>query len=287
LIYVDTSVIVAALDPTDPRREKARKALELHDNKVVSELVIAELASMLARQRRVLVSIRDKLGVDDHMASIAIILYILKRFNLKYTSVRGFSTTLFGKIYNPMAYAIEPTEKLRLKTLDLLHLAYIKAIREQGLWIHALLTADTDFKDIEKDLQESLGVTIDLLTPLPFQSPPHLLMWEDPRSCYILLSTLLSIKRFIDSPSTQTNISHLGHLESQNSACTSMVIDFIDINLFWIVLLLDPQGCYNIPVASRDFHLPHRDMDIPMGSLVAVEPSGKGLPSMLKNPKPF
>jgi predicted nucleic acid-binding protein len=98
---VDTSVIVVALDSTDPRREKARKALELHDNKVVSELVIAELASMLARQRRVLVSIRDKLGVDDHMASIAIILYILKRFNLKYTSVRGFSTTLFGKIYNP------------------------------------------------------------------------------------------------------------------------------------------------------------------------------------------
>jgi hypothetical protein len=31
-----------------------------------------------------------------------------------------------------MAYAIEPTEKLRLKTLDLLHLAYIKAIRERA-----------------------------------------------------------------------------------------------------------------------------------------------------------
>ena len=33
MIYVDTSVIVAALDPTDPRREKARKALELHDKR--------------------------------------------------------------------------------------------------------------------------------------------------------------------------------------------------------------------------------------------------------------
>jgi hypothetical protein len=41
------------------------------------------------------------------------------------------------------------------------------------------------------------------------------------------------------------------------------------------------------PVASRDFHLPHRDLGISMGSLVAVEPSGMGLPSMLKNPKPF
>jgi hypothetical protein len=72
-----------------------------------------------------------------------------------------------------MAYAIELTEKLRLKTLDLLHLAYIKAIREQGLWIRTLLTADTDFKDIENDLQESLGVTIDLSTPsLSISTPP-------------------------------------------------------------------------------------------------------------------
>jgi hypothetical protein len=34
-------------------------------------------------------------------------------------------------------------------------------------------------------------------------------------------------------------------------------------------------------VASRDLHLPHRVLDIPMGSWVAVEPSGKGLPSIL------
>ena len=59
----------------------------------------------------------------------------------------------------------------------------------------------------------------------------------------------------------------------------------IDIHLFWIVLLLDPQGFS--PVASGDFHLPQRDLGISMGSLVAVEPSGTGLPSRLKNPKPF
>jgi len=40
---------------------------------------------------------------------------------------------------------------------------------------------------------------------------------------------------------------------------------------------------------SRDLHLPHRVLDIPMGSWVAVEPSGKGLPSRagIENPKPF
>jgi hypothetical protein len=61
----------------------------------------------------------------------------------------------------------------------------------------------------------------------------------------------------------------------------------IDINLFWIVLLLDPQGCYSIPVVIGGFHLPHRDLGISMGSWVAVEPSGMGLPSTLGSPKPF
>jgi len=41
------------------------------------------------------------------------------------------------------------------------------------------------------------------------------------------------------------------------------------------------------PVASRDFHLPQRDLGISMGSLVAVEPSGMGLPSRVETPKPF
>ena len=54
MIYVDTSVIVAALDPSDPRREEAKKTLELHDDKVVSELVVAELASVLTKQHKVL-----------------------------------------------------------------------------------------------------------------------------------------------------------------------------------------------------------------------------------------
>ncbi len=118
---------------------------------------------MLARQHRVLIDVRDKLGVDEYVAFIAIILYIMRRFNLKYTSVRSFSRTPFGKLYNPLAYTIELAEKLKLKTLDLPHLAYIKAIREQGLWIHTLLTADADFKDIEKGLQELLGIAVDLV----------------------------------------------------------------------------------------------------------------------------
>jgi hypothetical protein len=61
----------------------------------------------------------------------------------------------------------------------------------------------------------------------------------------------------------------------------------IDILLFWIAVLLDPQ-CFD-PVASGDLHLPHRDLDTPVVSWVAVEPSGMVLPSRARpgTPKPF
>jgi len=59
------------------------------------------------------------------------------------------------------------------------------------------------------------------------------------------------------------------------------------IHLFGAAVLLDPQGCYNIPMASGDFHLLHRNLGISVGLPVAVEPSSTVLPSMLGTPKPF
>ncbi len=39
-----------------------------------------------------------------------------------------------------------------------------------------------------------------------------------------------------------------------------------------------PRGWFSI--ASRDFHLAHRALGIPMGSWVVVKPNGMGLPSI-------
>jgi hypothetical protein len=60
-----------------------------------------------------------------------------------------------------------------------------------------------------------------------------------------------------------------------------------DINLLVLLCFLIHRDVIASLWSSGDFHLSHGDMDIPMGSLVAVEPSGMGLPSMLKNQKPF
>ena len=52
--YVDTSIIVAALDKLDSRQRLALRVLEKGENKRVSELVLAELASILARRKSML-----------------------------------------------------------------------------------------------------------------------------------------------------------------------------------------------------------------------------------------
>ncbi|BEP17370.1 hypothetical protein PYJP_07220 [Pyrofollis japonicus] len=163
LVYVDTSVVVAALDPLDPRRDGARRALQRPVGKIVSELVSAELASVLSRQRGVLEEVRRRLGVDESVAFVAVLLYILKRFGLRYVPVKKFSRTLLGRFYGPIAYSILLSEKLRLRTLDLLHLAYIKALREQGIPVDTLLTADTDFKENEERIRNVLGITVELI----------------------------------------------------------------------------------------------------------------------------
>ncbi len=62
--YIDTSVIVAALDPLDPRQNSARETLEKEEYKIVSELVIAELASVLSRREELVSSIADQLGLS-------------------------------------------------------------------------------------------------------------------------------------------------------------------------------------------------------------------------------
>ncbi len=164
MIYVDTSAIVAALDPKDPRRTKAIRMLESYKDKVVSELVIAELASVLARHGRVLANIREELGVDGSVAFMSVLLYILRRFDLRYIRVKDFASTLLGEFYEPMGYAVEFAEKLKLKTLDVLHLAYIKAMIEQGLPIYTILTADKEFKDKEESIRKTIRIATDLIT---------------------------------------------------------------------------------------------------------------------------
>jgi len=161
--YIDTSVIVAALDSADPRRRRAREILEEEGHKVISELVLAELASALSRREELMSDLASRLGLSRELTIAAILLYIMRRFNLRYKALVSRAKTLpFGKMHAPTAAAVELSGALKLKTLDLLHAAYIKLLKNEGEPIHTLVTADSDFEKAKK-LKSILGIDVTLI----------------------------------------------------------------------------------------------------------------------------
>ncbi len=162
--YLDTSVIVAALDPEDPRRDSARKILEKEENKIVSELVLAELSSIFARRMEIVSSLADKIELSGEEAIIALLIYILRRFNIKYRTVGGISKyPLLGEIYKPTATAIELSTRARLRTLDLLHLAYAKLLKDEGEHVSRIITMDNDFDTVRGIAKEVAGLDIEIV----------------------------------------------------------------------------------------------------------------------------
>ena len=161
--YIDTSVIVAALNSLDPRQQKAREILEKEELKIVSELTVVELSSVLSKRRELVSSISSELNIDEELVIITMILYIFKRFSLTYTNVDGqVYVPLIGKIYKPVSFAIDLSVKTGLKTLDLLHLAYAKILKEEGI-VNKFVTADEDFLKIKKTIEKSLNIKLQLL----------------------------------------------------------------------------------------------------------------------------
>ena len=162
--YVDTSIIIAALDPIDSRNKSAIDILEKEDYKVISELTIIELASVLSRRREVLSEMTGKLGLSEKLTVLAIIMYLMRRFNLRYRAVEtGAETMVLGKMYKPMAESIELSTRLKLKTLDLLHISYIKLLKGDGEPINKLITADMEFGRAEVYLKKDIGVYLSIL----------------------------------------------------------------------------------------------------------------------------
>jgi len=158
--YVDTSVIVAALDPLDPRRESARKFLEEVGDKVLSELVLAELVSSLVR-RHLELNLAKLASGRKELDVVAILLYLMKRFKLRYARVDGHAIVPpLGELHAPIATAIRLSSDFRLKTLDMLHIAYVKLLVDRGVIIDEIITIDEELKASKEALEKRLGVTV-------------------------------------------------------------------------------------------------------------------------------
>jgi len=159
--YIDTSIIIVALDPSDHRNREAIKILDEERNKIISELVIIELANVLSRRRELVSQLASKLGLSEELTIFAILLYIMKRFKLRYESIeKRIKSTILGKMYSPVAAAIELSKPLQLKTLDSLHIGYIKVLKDEGKSIDRLITADTDFEKAKEYLDKVIGIAL-------------------------------------------------------------------------------------------------------------------------------
>ena len=143
--YIDTSVIVSALDPADPSTISSVEVLQ-KPGKVVSELVITELSSVLPRNKN-FVTLMDELSGDRASSLYAVILFIIQTFDLLFLPVQQTQVEMpIGHYSNIMSFTVELSRDIPMRTLDLLHLSYVHAIMESTKADIELITRDREFE---------------------------------------------------------------------------------------------------------------------------------------------
>ncbi len=123
MIYLDTNILISAIDEKDPLHQRVLKLSDKYKNiqRVTSELTLVELASVYSRA-----------GLKEP------IIYAIATSKSLYVEIVEAD---FNKI---LKQAFEYSEKLRLKTLDLLHITI-------AIMINASYFATFDKDIIEKN----------------------------------------------------------------------------------------------------------------------------------------
>ena len=101
--YIDTSLAIALANEKDPNHEMSIKIYSKDGKKVVSKLVLAELYSVYSRRMKV---------SDEELE--ALVNYTLNKCKCEIEEVD------FDKVID---FAVKISNKVKLKTLDLLHLS--------------------------------------------------------------------------------------------------------------------------------------------------------------------
>ncbi len=135
MIYLDTSVIIAFVDEADPNHSAAVNLLDSlgeGEERAVSRLTLVELSSVYSRA-----------GLEN---PVALAMYSTRLAKARVVDV-NFDDVL------RQAFTMAP--RLRLRTLDLLHLVACKEARAR-----AFATLDRDVKVKAEAVREHLGVEV-------------------------------------------------------------------------------------------------------------------------------
>ena len=132
MIYLDTNVVIAFIDGLDPRHSDAHELLSSYgDDRVVSRLTLIELASVYSRA-----------GLSD---PLPLALYSIRRVKARIAEAN------FDDVFT-CAFKLAPL--LKLRTLDLLHIAFCKTIGAK-----LFITFDRDITS-KSDVIRSIGIEV-------------------------------------------------------------------------------------------------------------------------------
>ena len=138
MIYLDTNVLIAIIDGKDPNHERVENLPK--DGRVTSKLALAELVSVFSRA-----------GIDDPLP--------LSFYSLKLADARLLDVN-FDEVFN-MAFKLAP--ELRLRTLNLLHIAICKIVGAKKI-----ATFDREIIRRREILER---LSIEVLTPAGSSTP--------------------------------------------------------------------------------------------------------------------
>ena len=131
--YIDTNILISLIDKNDSKYNLANKLMKNYDNKIITELNLLEIKSVLSRSG----VIEEEIDALDE--------YLLIKNDIKIVNID------FNRSINT---GIDIINSIKLKTLDCLHIA-------NAIIIHAdkFITFDKDFKNKERTIKE-FGIEI-------------------------------------------------------------------------------------------------------------------------------
>ncbi len=136
--YIDASIIIILLDRNDARFYEANKVVSEEDP-VMTDMGMVEFISFLSR--------------NNLENPIAYAYHTLQKYNIKLLSLVNSSFIMgFGNVNSLFYKAMELSGKIKLRTLDLLHVSYCIYLKNNNYEIKNLFTADKEFSKSEKTL---------------------------------------------------------------------------------------------------------------------------------------
>ncbi len=138
--YLDTSIIIILLDQSD-YRFTAVNDIVASGQTIISDLALVELTSFLSRN-----------NIEN---SLAFAVHIIKKYKIDLLSTIGGSfIPEFGSINTWLYHTLNLSERLKLRTLDLIHVSYCIDLKDNDYEINNLFTADKEFIKSKELLEE-------------------------------------------------------------------------------------------------------------------------------------